>query len=214
MKIKHIIWDWNGTLLDDCWLCVSAINQTLSNYDMDLIDEIEYKELFCFPVIEYYLKLGFNFNDEPFSVIGTKFIEFYNLNFHRLKLHDNVLKTLQSVLETNRTQSILSAGKQSFLTSWVHDHGISDYFIDIIGIDNHYASGKTEVGQRWMAENNYKSDDVIMVGDTVHDSEVASKIGVDCVLVDKGHVNHRRLKKTGRTVFNNLEQAWNYINSL
>ena len=214
MKYKHIIWDWNGTLLDDRWLCVAAINQTLSDRNMDLIDETRYKEIFCFPVIEYYVKLGFDFNHEPFSVPGTEFVEFYNTNFHRAKLHANALRILQTVLVSNRTQSILSAGKQSFLTNWVKDHGLSDYFINVLGIDNHYAAGKTELGRAWMAELDFKDPEVILVGDTVHDSEVAEEIGSDCILVDQGHVTRRRLQDTGRAVFNSLEQAWSYINSV
>ena len=64
-----------------------------------------------------------------------------------------------------------------------------------------------------MKELNYKHHEVILIGDTIHDSEVAEEIGVDCVLVDQGHVTHRRLQETGRAVFNNIEQAWRYINS-
>ena len=94
MKYKHIIWDWNGTLLDDRWLCVAAINQTLSLRNMDIIDEEQYKEIFCFPVIEYYIKLGFDFNDEPFSIVGTEFIDFYNKNFRKARLHSNALQVL------------------------------------------------------------------------------------------------------------------------
>ena len=28
-KYRHIIWDWNGTLLDDAWLCVEILNEIL-----------------------------------------------------------------------------------------------------------------------------------------------------------------------------------------
>tara|TARA_B100001123_G_C15289118_1_gene1016788 strand:+ start:224 stop:868 length:645 start_codon:yes stop_codon:yes gene_type:complete len=214
MKYKHIIWDWNGTLLDDRWLCVAAINQTLSLRNMDIIDEEQYKEIFCFPVIEYYIKLGFDFNDEPFSIVGTEFIDFYNTNFRKARLHSNALQVLQSVLKSNRTQSILSAGKQSFLTKWVSDHGLSNFFIDILGIDNHYAAGKTELGRAWMEKLNYKHHEVVLVGDTIHDSEVAKEIGTDCILVNQGHVSYKRLQETGRVIFNGLEQAWRYINSM
>ena len=65
-----------------------------------------------------------------------------------------------------------------------------------------------------MAELDFKDSEVILVGDTIHDSEVAEEIGSDCILVDQGHVTRRRLQETGRAVFNSLEQAWSYINSL
>ena len=64
MKIKHIIWDWNGTLLDDCWLCVESINKLLLKRGLPLIDKEKYLDIFCFPVEDYYIKLGFDFEKE------------------------------------------------------------------------------------------------------------------------------------------------------
>lgn len=214
MKYKHLIWDWNGTLINDTWLCVEGINHILSSRNMGMISEEKYKEIFSFPVIEYYIKLGFDFNRESFSVIGTEFIDFYNDNFHKLSLHTKVRPVLNAVLKSKRTQSILSAGKQSLLKNWVKSHELSNYFINILGIDNHYADGKIELGRAWMLELNYSRDEVILIGDTIHDSEVAEVIGIDCLLLDQGHVARRRLKKTGRLVFNNIDQLWGYINSI
>ena len=112
MQYKHIIWDWNGTLLDDRWLCVEAINETLSKRNMNTITDDEYLEIFCFPVKDYYEKLGFDFNKEPFSVSGTEFVDYYNSKFHEPRLQTGVKEALKSVLDAGLTQSILSAGKQ------------------------------------------------------------------------------------------------------
>ena len=30
----HVIWDWNGTLLDDAWLCVDVMNGVLRAHDL------------------------------------------------------------------------------------------------------------------------------------------------------------------------------------
>ena len=59
MRYKHIIWDWNGTLLDDRWLCVEGINQALVKRDLPPISEDRYRKIFTFPVKEYYKKLGY-----------------------------------------------------------------------------------------------------------------------------------------------------------
>ena len=67
MRYKHIIWDWNGTPLDDRWLCIEAIINTLTKRNMNTITDNEYVELFCFPVKDYYKKLGFRKGDFPNS---------------------------------------------------------------------------------------------------------------------------------------------------
>ena len=60
MKYKHIIWDWNGTLLDDTWLCVEGINNSLKKRSLQTITKEIYRKVFSFPVEDYYKRLGFD----------------------------------------------------------------------------------------------------------------------------------------------------------
>ena len=62
-KHKHIIWDWNGTLINDVWLVVEAMNKMLKKRNLPKIDSKKYREIFDFPVTEYYSKLGFDFSN-------------------------------------------------------------------------------------------------------------------------------------------------------
>ena len=81
-----------------------------------------------------------------------------------------------------------------------------------MGIDNQYATGKTALGVAWMTELRYDSKEIIMIGDTVHDSEVAEAMAIDCVLAENGHVNRKRLEKTGRKVISNLNEFLYLLN--
>ena len=86
MKYKHIIWDWNGTLLDDRWLCVEGINKGLIKRKLAPITEEKYRQVFTFPVKKYYMRLGFNFDKESFEIAGDEFIAYYGKNFHKTNL--------------------------------------------------------------------------------------------------------------------------------
>ena len=211
MRYKHIIWDWNGTLLDDRWLCIEAINQTLTKRNMNTITDNEYVELFCFPVKDYYEKLGFDFIREPFSSLGTDFVDYYNSKFHEPMLQDGAKASLRSVLDAGLTQSILSAGKQEFLDNWIEYHGLKDNFICVLGVDDYYASGKMEIAKILISELKYDPDHMLMIGDTIHDHEVALSIGVDCILVDHGHVSKERLVSTGRVVHSGIESIMKIV---
>ena len=57
-----------------------------------------------------------------------------------------------------------------------------------------------------------KNNEIVLVGDTIHDSEVAEEMGVDCILVDHGHVNTQRLIKTGRIVQSSIRSVLELIN--
>jgi phosphoglycolate phosphatase len=72
---RHIIWDWNGTLLDDKWLCIESINLVLKARDLQPIDEERYSRIFRFPVKDYYKEVGFDFSTEPFERPAMEFIK-------------------------------------------------------------------------------------------------------------------------------------------
>ena len=80
MKYKHIIWDWNGTLLNDTWLCVEGINNSLEKRSIDTITKEVYRRVFSFPVKDYYERLGFDFKKEPFEVAGDEFVDIEKYN--------------------------------------------------------------------------------------------------------------------------------------
>ena len=211
MKYKHIVWDWNGTLLDDRWLCIDAINSILEPRNMPTVSDEEYRDIFCFPVIEYYKKLGFDFRKEKFPIPG--FLEFYKNGFKKCVLHDDALSVLMKIKQQGLTQSILSAGKQSSLVEWVKWHKIDLIFDSIVGISNEKADGKIKSGVHWLEKSGLPKDCILLVGDTIHDSEVSKKMGIDCVLVDNGHMNSERLKKTGHSVFSTLNMLFEYLYS-
>ena len=211
MIYKHIIWDWNGTLLDDREICVKSINQILKNRDLPLITLDTYMSLFTFPVKNFYEELGLNFRKHSFSKIGHEFIEFYNINFKKLKLHDNAFRILNKIKKSDVTQSILSAAMQEMLEDWILNHKITDFFVKVSGVNNQYAHGKIELGNQHINDLSFDRNEILMIGDTGHDSEVAEQMGIDCILVDHGHVNRSRLKKTGRKIFSNFMEIYKYL---
>ena len=144
IALKHIIWDWNGTILDDRWLTIAAMNNVLTRRNMDLLTEDRYLQLFTFPVIEYYRRLGFNFDKEPFSVSGTEFINEYNTRAFEPQLHDGIIDLIAELKENDVSHSILSASSQEILDKLVEYHNIGHYFNAVLGQDNHYAYVKIE----------------------------------------------------------------------
>ncbi len=206
LMYKHIIWDWNGTLLDDVNLSLKAINIVLARYGLPDLGRERYLKIFTFPVIEYYQKLGFDFNLTPFNIVGTEFIEEYTTRMFRVKLHRGAKEFMQFATEYGVSQSMLSAAKQQMLEQLTAHHGLEDYFIRIVGLDNHYAHSKLEAGKAWMKELPHPAKDIIYIGDTLHDVDVAHELGVDIVLLALGHTDTARLLTSGKLVVHNFSE--------
>ena len=212
MKYKHIIWDWNGTIIDDAWLCVDIMNKILEKRNLDLITLDDYREHFTFPVRDYYVKLGFNFDYEPFEVCGMDFIHAFKMRKFEASLYSQIGFVLDKCLERNISHSILSAQNQIILDETIAYYQIRDKFICVKGLDDDFAHSKVNIGQTWINTSDYNSDQVIMVGDTVHDYEVAQAMGTDCILIASGHNSRDRLEETGVLVLDSpneiIEALW------
>ncbi len=210
-KYSHIIWDWNGTLLDDAWLCVDVMNSMLKERNLPVKTLEEYRNLFDFPVRDYYLKLGFDFNKEPFEKVGMEFMIRYNMRQKESRLHADVVNVLEAFSRNDYCQCILSAREQQELLAETQCYLIHSFFTHIYGLGDHYAHGKTELGIRLMTNLKIAPEKVLFIGDTCHDAEVADEIGISCILITNGHHSVERLKATRLPVFSSLLELIQFI---
>lgn len=210
-KYKHIIWDWNGTLFNDVYLCNDIISKLLVKNGVEPLSLDRYREIFTFPIKDYYVEAGFDFSKTSFEILGKEFMDEYERRKTEVTIFNNVKDILEFVSNKGLTQSILSAYVQSILEEFVEYFQIRDYFIGLAGLDNIYAESKIEIGKKWVENLSYDEEDILLIGDTKHDFEVAEALGIDCILVATGHQSQKRLEKCGVKVFDNLEGVKDYL---
>lgn len=205
-KVGGIIWDWNGTLLNDTDLCVQTINEMLIKRDLPQLTVPEYKNVFSFPVKDYYQKIGFDFIAEPFEIPALEFIDNYNKQVQNCHLHEHTLTVLKHFQSFGTRQFILSAMKQDALDLCLEQQQINHFFEHVSGLDNHYAASKLENGQLLISELSLNASELVLIGDTVHDFDVASELGCHCVLIANGHQSRKILESTGVLVIDEIGQ--------
>ncbi len=203
--VEHVVWDWNGTLLDDCEHCVAVVNDMLEAHELPRIDGEGYRAVFDFPVRAYYEKIGFRVNEEGWEMLARRFIETYERGVVECRLHAGVVTVLEALSARRLTSSILSAAQTKFIEPMLARHGIARFFTTVVGLSNHYAAGKVELGKDWLTASSKDPRTVLLVGDTLHDHEVAAALGVRSVLVTLGHQSRERLMKCGVPVLDRLE---------
>ncbi len=204
MKYKYVIWDFNGTLLNDVELCFNLLNKMLSKRNLKTVDLEKYKEIFRFPVKEYYRLAGFDFEKEPFEITAIEFINDYQPMSLNLDLYPKTLDVLATLNKKGYKQLILSASKKENLLEQTKHFGLDSYMEDILGTTDIHATSKVSLGIEWINMNKVNPKDVIFVGDTDHDFEVASEIGVDCILIAQGHQSKKRLLNVTKNVVDTI----------
>jgi len=205
-NIEAVIWDWNGTLLDDVEVSILSMNQMLGKRNYPLLDTEKYKSIFTFPVKEYYKAAGVDFVTHDWKTVAMEFISNYRQNVTRSALHQAALPILNFFRKWHIRQFILSAMEQDFLEETVKIRNIDHFFEKIVGLNNHYANAKSDNAHMLVNEISLPLERICMFGDTIHDFEVASEAGVACVLVANGHQSGERLETTGCKVISGLEE--------
>jgi phosphoglycolate phosphatase len=206
--INLIIWDWNGTLLDDVAVCVDAINLLLSDRQLPLLDKTSYQKIFTFPVKDYYKKAGFNFDKEPFEIPAMQFMDLYRASLIKASLHTESIPVLNKLKLLGFKQAVLSAMEQELLHELLVRYKISDFFDGKFGIDNHYGSGKIERGKELIHKMKRNPEECLLIGDTLHDADVASELGCRCLLFDGGHQSRKKLETSGNEVLSDLSDIF------
>lgn len=207
--MQTIIWDWNGTLLNDLDFCISSINILLKKRELTLLNRNLYREVFTFPVKDYYHAVGFDFEKEEFAIPAKEFIDLYDKGVENCTLHQKAIEILSWFKEKNTRQFVLSAMQQNMLEQTIKYNSIAGFFEGIFGLDDHYAVSKIERGEQLISEFNIEKDKTWIIGDTIHDFEVAEKLGIKCILIADGHQSEKRLKSTGTVVISELNELRN-----
>jgi len=200
-----IIWDFNGTLLDDMQVCINCMNIMLKERGLPSLDLVRYRDIFTFPVRDYYLTLGFNFEKEPFEIPAHQFIDLYRENLHLAPLQTDAVDILDYFRNHQVQQVILSAMEQEFLEDTLKSKGILKYFDKVAGITNHLGEGKLEMAKELVESLDNKPGELFMIGDTEHDFEVAIGSGIPCILIAHGHQSFKRLSCLECLVLENMD---------
>lgn len=205
-KYTHVIWDFNGTVLDDVAAGIKSMNEILAARSLPLLDVSRYKEVFGFPVEDYYRRLGLDLEKEDFkTVLAPLWVALYLKNSADAPLLSGVHALSKALRRAGVHQSILSASQSEMLREQLQARGALDWFDEIWGTDSIHAYGKESLAKAWRAA--HPEALAVVLGDTEHDFEVAREIGAECILISAGHYSDARLRKCGVPVVSCLEEC-------
>ena len=208
-KYDYVIWDFNGTLLDDVQTGILSVNKLLADRGLRTIDSVEYyRSVFRFPIIEYYRSLGFDFEKEPYEKLAPQWVELYLENVKNAELFCDVMATLTKLKEQGIKQAVLSATEREMLEGQLKTLGIRDFFEEVMGLDNIHAGSKLFLADDW--RERHLDSRVIFVGDTDHDVQTASALGADCVLICRGHQSKEYLKTLNVPVYDDISGIFQF----
>jgi len=210
-EINHVIFDWNGTLLDDVDLAVTAVSVCCRRYGVQAIDKSTYRRKFRFPIQSFYADLGFNFENVPFPELVRSYLNLFDSRVVECRLHHSARTLLSKLSAAGVPVSILSASQQGTLEQTLRHKGIAHHFAHVVGLDDEHAASKLARSMELAERLGCDPRRVLFVGDTDHDAQVAHANGWRWQLVACGHQNEEALRRYAADVVPNLHsllRAW------
>ncbi len=203
--ISYVIWDFNGTLIDDLDLVVRTVNVQLSKRGLPNLTTDAYRDVFGFPVQDYYRRIGVTFENETMADLSEDFFADYAPALKACPLHEGALDVLRFFAETGRRQFVLSAMEQEMLREMIDHLQIESFFEGVYGLAHQEGDSKVTRACELLADFAIDPARAVFIGDTDHDAEVADAIGTSIALIGKGHQSIARLRPIGCPVYDSYE---------
>lgn len=209
-RYTHVVWDFNGTLLDDLDVAVAAVSDMLTSRGREPMTRSLYYELMEMPIIRYYDKL-FDLSEISFETLSQEFVEGYARHFSLARLADGAREAVERFAKAGCRQVVLSSFEQGRLSEILRLFDLEGAFDAVMGADNIRSEGKVDRARDWLGGVAARPERVLVIGDLVHDWEVAQALGADCVLLSCGHQAYKDLVHCGVPVLSNLRELWRVI---
>jgi phosphoglycolate phosphatase-like HAD superfamily hydrolase len=183
-EVRHVVWDWNGTLLDDLAATVIATRASLRGLSRVKVSVGEYRQIFARPVRPFHEALvGRALSDSEWCTVNDRFYDCYRRLESRVRLADGARIALESFHRAGIVQSVLSRTRHERLVAAVEKYELTDYFSIVDGATDHLDSSKSLALRRHLAVAGTDPESVVMVGDTVDDAAAAGTARLGCLLV-------------------------------
>lgn len=189
---KHIFWDWNGTIIDDVKAACLSVNDMLIKRDMSQITMTQYYKYIDTPISRFYENL-FDLNIVTFDIISKEFSKGYKKYLNEKPLMNGIDEVLNNLQIKEKNQVILSSSNILDITSKTKKYNVKKYFTNILAHNNFNAESKILLAKNYIKSNKINTENIIVIGDTLHDYKVAQSLECDCILTTQGHQSMKEL---------------------
>ncbi|WP_350275151.1 HAD family hydrolase [Kribbella sp. HUAS MG21] len=213
--ISHVVWDWNGTLLDDNHAVLAAVNEVCSGFGRADLTWDEWQAAYARPMrLSYEQILRRTLDEDEWAQVDKLYHERYDALLHTCELAADAHDALRSWTAGGRTQSLLSMWFHARLTPTVDQYGLTSYFSRIDGLPGEVGGGSKADSLRLHLEaQNLDPTTVALIGDVVDDAQAAQSAGTHCVLVTTGAMTAESLRATGAPVTTSITEALHLLDA-
>ena len=207
--LSCVIWDFNGTLINDVLTAVCSVNDTLKKCNLPLTNVEEYRRNMDMPITKYYEK-HFDMSCVSFDFLSQEYHRGFEKYHHLLTPALGAAETVKQLHNRGIRQCVVSSFEQNRLMQLLEEFAFLPYLDGVCGAADNDCVSKIERGCRWIKEQGIDPKTALVVGDLSHDCELAQALNAPCLLFSGGHQDKERLQDCGAVVIDDLREVLDY----
>lgn len=211
----HVVWDWNGTLLDDFGLSVDAARHACRRVEPTAhVDHAAYRRHFTRPVRTFYERLlGLPLTDDQWADIATEYHGYYESRVADAPIRSDAREVIDRLKSAGVSQSVLSMSDAAHLGQMLAARALEKEFLVVEGTD---PTARTEKKERLLRSHietirrqrpGLELDAILLVGDTTDDAAAAAAVGVPRVILRDGCFDGAELAALNTATAETLAEA-------
>lgn len=210
---KFIVWDWNGTLLNDTDAVFACNNMVLEKIGRGPVSAEAFRDHFIHPTRDFYVAIGLNEEELAKVMIMERdaFHDAYEAMADLAPLHLGATDILQDLRKHNVANLIVSNHITGEITRILKQRNIDHHFDEVIA---YISRGKQfrdmtkgEKLHEYIKANGLDGMNALIIGDTMEEIEIARALGMISVAITGGvHAEHRLRSKAPDHVIHSLHE--------
>ena len=187
--IKHIIFDFDGTVADSIDLALKVGNEIAKKHNFNQLTMDGFREMNNYPIKERSKKMGIPLYRLP--ALSVEFLFRYRQLIHSLKVFDGIKDVIMELSKEGYYLSIVSSNSVENIKFFLKNNQL-EVFNNIISSNNLF--GKNQSISKYMRKYKISPDELIYIGDELRDIEACKKTSVKIISVVWGFDSLELLK--------------------
>ncbi len=209
-RFDCVLWDWNGTLINDASVACACVNDILCDLGRPKIEMRQYYHFMRDGMDKYYDYLFYP-DKAPFEKLVFMFSKYYDIRVKNASLHDGAKEVLGALKKIGVTQAIVSSSHKDKVRRDAAFFGVDGYFDEMLGADDLLIGSKTERARRYIESKGIEPCRTLFVGDMTHDRDTAEGIGADYLVIPNGHQSKKLLQDKGVKLVSDIKDIIDYV---
>ena len=185
-RFELIIFDWDGTLSDSVGLITDLMIQSFLLHNVSPPSRMEVADILGIKLSEAFKILLKEKDQNVSELILNSYIDLYNENLNKVKLFDGVELGIKELHRYGYKIAIATGGGRNYLDSCLAQTSIKDFINVTKTSDDCFSKPHPQMCNEILNELIIEPEKSIVIGDSIHDLQMAKNAGISSLAVTYG----------------------------